>query len=103
MMKISSTILPIIGASAFVILSASAPVEAKKLGDWTCYDFLKASASQKTSLVYFVQGMSLADKKEELDLAAKSFGVPVSKVVQQCQKVRSAPLWDTIVNYFNLP
>lgn len=92
-----------IGASAFVLFAASAPVEAKKLGDWTCQDFLKVSASQKSHIVYFVQGMNLADKKEELDLAAKSFGVPVSKVVQQCQEARTAPLWDTIIDYFNLP
>jgi hypothetical protein len=102
-MKHPSMIFSMIGASAFVLFSATAPVEAKKLGDWTCYDFLKASDKQKSSLVYFVQGISLADKKDELDLAAKSFGVPVSKVVQECQKDKSAPLWDKIISYFNLP
>jgi hypothetical protein len=103
MMKNPTMIFSIIGTSAFVLLAASASVEAKKIGDWTCYDFLKAPSSQKSSIVYFVQGMSLAEKKDELDLAAKSFGVPVSKVVQECQKDKSAPLWDKIVSYFNLP
>jgi hypothetical protein len=102
-MKRPSMIFSIMGASAFALCAATAPVEAKKLGDWTCEDFLKASNSEKSHIVYFVQGMSLADKKEELDLAAKSFGVPVSKVVQECQKEKSAPLWDKIISYFNLP
>jgi hypothetical protein len=75
----------------------------QEIGDWTCYDFLKASKSQKSTIVYFVQGMSLAEKKDELDLAAKDFGVPVSKVVQHCQKNSSLPLWDAIVEHFNLP
>jgi hypothetical protein len=48
----------IIGATAFALFSATASVEAKKLGDWTCYDFLEASAGQKTRLVYFVQAMT---------------------------------------------
>jgi hypothetical protein len=103
MLKYSSMILSVVGASALAVLSMTTPVEAMKVGEWTCYDFLKASPSQKSSMVYFFQGMNLADKKETLDLSAKSFGVPVSKVVQHCERNRKEPLWDVIVNYFNLP
>jgi HdeA/HdeB family len=99
-MKNSSTVLSIIGASAFAVLSMTASAEAKKLGDWTCSDFLKASSSQKSMMVYFFQGIKLADKKEALDLAAQDFNVPVSKVVQHCRKNPPDNLWDAIVNHF---
>ena len=91
------------GGAALAVLSMTASVQAKKVGEWTCYDFLKASEGAKSRVVYFFQGMNLADKKESLDLSAKSFNVPVSKVVQHCQRNRSLPLWDAIVNNFNLP
>jgi hypothetical protein len=103
MMKNSPMVLSVIGASALAICSMTGPVEAKKIGEWTCYDFLKASSSQKSGIVYFFTGMNLADKKDSLDLSAKHFNVPVTKVVQQCQKKREMPLWDAIVTYFNLP
>ena len=99
-MKNSSTVLSIIGASAFAVLSMTASAEAKKLGDWTCSDFLKASSSQKSMMVYFFQGIKLADRKEALDLAAKDFSVPVSKVVQHCRENPPDNLWDAIVNHF---
>jgi hypothetical protein len=100
MTKNSSMILSVFGASAFAVFSMTAPVEAKKLGDWTCYDFLKASDAQKSRVVYFIEGVKLADKKDVLDLAAKDFNVPVSKVVQHCQKNEPDNLWDAIVNHF---
>jgi hypothetical protein len=34
----------------------------------------------------FFQGIRLADRKDTLDLAAKDFNVPVSKVVQYCTR-----------------
>lgn len=99
-MKNSPIVLSVIGAAALAVFSMTAPVEAKKLGDWTCYDFLKASEAQKSRVVYFFQGIKLADRKEALDLAAKDFNVPVSKVVQHCQKNQADNLWDAIVNQF---
>lgn len=101
MLKRSSIALSTFGALALCTMSA--PVEAKKVGEWTCYDFLKASQGEKSRVVYFFQGINLADKKENLDLSAKAFNVPISKVVQVCQKNRSMPLWDAIVTHFNLP
>ncbi|HMF06725.1 MAG TPA: HdeA/HdeB family chaperone [Methylocella sp.] len=99
-MKNSSLALSIFGASALAVLSMTASVEAKKLGDWTCSDFLKASPSQKSSVVYFFQGIKLADRKEALDLAATDFNVPVSKVVQHCRKNPPDNLWQAIVDHF---
>jgi hypothetical protein len=103
MMKNSPMTLSVFVVSALAVFAMTAPVEAKKIGDWTCSDFLKASEGQKSRVVYFFQGVNLADKKDTLDLSAKSFNVPVSKVVQVCQKNRSLPLWDAIVTHFNLP
>lgn len=80
-MKNSSTLLSIMGAT-FAVLCLTVSADAKKVGDWTCSDFLKASSSQKEKMVYFFQGIKLSDKKEALDLAAQDFNVPVSKVVQ---------------------
>jgi HdeA/HdeB family len=103
MMKNSSMILSIVGASALAVFSMTAPVEAKKVGEWTCYDFIRASGAQQSRVVYFFKGISLADKKDTLDLSAKSFNVPISKVVQHCQKNRTEPLWDAIASYYNWP
>ncbi len=96
----SPVIISVIGASALAVFSMAGPVEAKKLGDWTCSDFLKASSSQKSMMVYFFQGIKLADKKETLDLAAKDFNVPVSQVVQHCRKNPTDNLWQAIVDHF---
>jgi HdeA/HdeB family len=103
MTKNSSMIFSVLGASAIAVFSMTAQVEAKKLGDWTCYDFIKAPSGQKSSVVYFFTGINLADRKDTLDLAAKDFNVPVTKVTQYCQTHRSEPLWPAIINYFNLP
>jgi hypothetical protein len=100
MMKNSSMILSVIAVSALAVFSMTAPVEAKKLGDWTCSDFIKAPESAKSRLVYFFQGIKLSDRKDALDLAAKDFNVPVSKVVQHCQKNQADNLWDAIANHF---
>jgi hypothetical protein len=94
---------PVMGAFVLATLCGAGPAQAKKLGEWTCYDFLKAPEGQKSRIVYFFQGINLADKKDTLELSAKSFNVPVSQVVQHCQKNRSMPLWDAIITHFNLP
>jgi len=88
------------GAATFAVLCLTASADAKKVGDWTCEDFLKASASQKSSVVYFFQGIKLADRKDALDLAAKDFNVPVSKVVQHCRMNPPDNLWQAIVDHF---
>jgi hypothetical protein len=41
----------------------------------------------------FFQGIRLADRKDTLDLAAKDFNVPVSKVVQYCTRNQPANFW----------
>jgi hypothetical protein len=100
MTKKSPMILSVIGVSALAVFSMAGPAHAKKLGDWTCSDFLKASASQKSALVFFYQGIKLADKKDTLDLSATDFNVPVSKVVQHCRKNPPDNLWQVIVDHF---
>ena len=50
MMKNSSMILSVIGASALAVISMSASVQAKKPGDWTCVDFLKGSDTERSVL-----------------------------------------------------
>ncbi|MBO0733234.1 MAG: hypothetical protein J2P49_02725 [Methylocapsa sp.] len=79
-------VLPVVAASVFAVLGTTASADAKKPGDWTCSDFLKASEGEKNRVVYFFEGIRLADKKETLDLAAKNFNVPVSKVIQYCRR-----------------
>jgi hypothetical protein len=98
-MKNSSTLLSIMGAT-FAVLCLTVSADAKKVGDWTCEDFLKASSSQKEKMVYFFQGIKLADKKDALDLAANDFNVPVSKVVQHCHKNPPENLWQAIIDHF---
>jgi hypothetical protein len=64
----------------------TAPVQAKKPGDWTCVDFLKGSDDEKSRIVYWFEGVNHADKKDVLDIAAKDFNVPVkrlSSIVQE--------------------
>ncbi|HET6378776.1 MAG TPA: HdeA/HdeB family chaperone [Methylocella sp.] len=99
-MKTSSLMLSAAAGSVLAVLAMTAPVEAKKLGDWTCYDFIKAPKSTQSRVVYFFQGIKLSDKKDALDLAAKDFDVPVSKVVQHCQRNHADNLWDAIANHF---
>ena len=70
MMTYRSIVFMIMAASALAVLSMAGPAEAKKIGEWTCYDFLKASADQKKSIAYFFSGINLAEKKDTLDLAA---------------------------------
>jgi hypothetical protein len=98
-MKNSSTLLSIMGAT-FAVLCLTVSADAKRLGDWTCSDFLKASEGEKNRVVYFFEGIRLADKKETLDLAAKDFNVPVSKVVQYCTRNQPANIWDALLNHF---
>jgi hypothetical protein len=50
----------------------------------------------------FFQGIRLADRKDTLDLAAKDFNVPVSKVVQYCTRNQPANFWDAMLNHFYL-
>jgi len=99
-MKNLSKVLSIVGAATFSVLCLTAPADAKKVGDWTCSDFLKASSSQKEKMVYFFQGIKLADRKDALDLAATDFNVPVSKVVQHCRKNPPDNLWQGIIDHF---
>jgi hypothetical protein len=100
MIKNSSMILSIIGASALAVFSMTAPVQAKKAGDWTCEDFLKVPKSAQSSVVYWMVGLNKNQMKEAADVSAKDFKVPVSKVVQHCQKEPADNLWDAIVNHF---
>ena len=99
-MKYSSTVLSIMAACTFAVLCLTGSAEAKRVGDWTCSDFLKASEGEKNRVVYFFEGIRLADKKETLDLSAKDFNVPVSKVVQYCTRNQPANIWDALLNHF---
>jgi hypothetical protein len=100
MTKKSPMILSVIGVSALAVFSMAVPVDAKKVGDWTCSDFLKASSGEKNRVVFFFEGIRLADKKDTLDLAANDFNVPVSKVVQYCTRNQPANIWDALLNHF---
>ena len=99
-MKNKSMVLPVMAVSALAVLGMTASADAKRLGDWTCSDFLKASQGQKERVVYFFQGIKFADRKDSLDLAAKDFNVPVSKVVQYCTRNQPANFWDAMINHF---
>jgi hypothetical protein len=100
MIKNSSMILSIIGATALAVFSMTAPVQAKDAGDWTCDDFLKVSKSAHSSVVYYLVGLNKAQAKEFHDISAKNFDVPVSKVVQHCRANRADNLWEAIANHF---
>lgn len=99
-MRNSSAILSVIGASALIVFSLTAPVQAKKAGDWTCEDFLKVPESSKSRVVYWFVGINKSQMKDAADVSASDFNVPVSKLVQHCKKNPSDSLWDAIVNHF---
>jgi len=100
MVKNSSIILSVIGASALAVFTMTAPVQAKDAGDWTCEDFLKVPKSAQTSVVYYLIGLNKAQAKEFHDISAEDFKVPVSKVVQHCRYNRPDNLWEAIANHF---
>jgi hypothetical protein len=100
MMRNSSIIFSVIGASALALFTMTASVQAKDAGDWTCDDFLKVSKSAQSSVVYYLVGLNKAQAKEFHDISAQDFNAPVSKVVQHCRKNRPDNLWDAIANHF---
>ena len=100
MLKKATFPLAIVSLSALAVFSMSGPVQAKKPGDWTCEDFLKIPNKSKPYVVYWMTGLNNADKKEALDLSAKDFNAPVSKVVQECHREPAQNLWQAITNHF---
>ena len=100
MIKNSSMILSIIGATALAVFSMTAPVQAKKAGDWTCEDFLKVPKSAQSKVVYWMVGLNRSEMKEAADVSAKDFNVSVSQLVQHCHKQPADNLWDAIANHF---
>ena len=93
-------VLSVIGASALAIVAASAPVQAKDVGEWTCSDFLKVPKSQQPSVVYYLVGLNKSQTKEFHDVAAEDFKVPVSKVVQHCRVNQPDNLWQVIERHW---
>jgi hypothetical protein len=81
MVKNSSMILSVIGASALAVFTMTASVQAKDAGDWTCEDFLKVPKSAQSRVVYYLVGLKKSQMKEFHDISAKDFNVSVSKVV----------------------
>jgi hypothetical protein len=100
MMKKTSMILSIVGATAMAVFSMTGPVQAKKAGDWTCSDFLQVPNKSKPYVVYWMTGLNKADKKEFLDVGAKDFNAPISKVVEECRRDQAQNLWTAIANHF---
>ena len=45
-------------------------------------------------------GLNRAEKKETLDVGAKDFNAPISKVVEACHKEPAQNLWQAITNHF---
>lgn len=99
-MKRAPVILSALGASALAVFFMTGPAQAKKPGDWTCKDFLKVPDKSKPYVVYWMTGLNNADKKEALDLSAKDFNAPISKVVQECHREPAQNLWQAITNHF---
>jgi hypothetical protein len=100
MIKNSSMILSIIGATTLAVFSMTAPVQAKKAGDWTCEDFLKVPKSSQSRVVYWMVGVNKSQMKEAADVTAKDFNVPVSQLVQYCHTNLPQNLWQAIADHF---
>ena|SRR5208283_3671660 len=100
MVKNSSMILSVIGASALAVFTMTASVQAKDAGDWTCEDFLKVPKSAQSRVVYYLVGLNKSQMKEFHDISAKDFNVSVSKVVQHCHSNLPDNLWQAIADHF---
>ncbi|WGJ13831.1 HdeA/HdeB family chaperone [Methylocapsa sp. D3K7] len=100
MLKKAPVILSVVGAAAMAVLSMTGMAQAKKAGDWTCSDFLQVPNKSKPYVVYWLTGLNKADKKEFLDVGAKDFNAPISKVVEACHKEPAQNLWQAIADHF---
>ncbi|HZM08234.1 MAG TPA: HdeA/HdeB family chaperone [Methylocella sp.] len=100
MMKKAPVILSVVGVAALAVFSMAGPAQAKKAGDWTCSDFLQVPNKSKPYVVYWMTGLNKADKKDFLDVGAKDFNAPISKVVEDCHREPAQNLWQAIANHF---
>ncbi|WP_462328290.1 HdeA/HdeB family chaperone [Thiohalocapsa halophila] len=102
-MKKATTALSL-GASLGILLSAGA-VNAERLKDISCDQFLAMDESQQDDMVYWISGIeTAASNKEvgvaEIDVAYDAFGQPLAAVITACEGDKKASLWAKIKEHF---
>ena len=102
MKKFASTFVLSAGLGVFLLAGT---VQADKLKDITCEQYLAMDAAQQDDIVYWISGADTASSKKEvaaadIEVGYDVFGQPVAAVITACEADKKASLWEKIKKHF---